>query len=320
MEYPFASASLPPDPSGQAGTAAHVDAAPEQDLFGGIVAAARGAHAGLRAQGAGLKGAPKPAAALPERTWPEDIPHPAPASAPKLLRELKVRLGRYLDTPQAWLPRLNIANGSARQQRSERRVACVQLMRALVKFCDLVTLRVAVPGKDGWIDFTLPYLAEQAGLSLRRAERALRDLIRARLIKSRPQCEVQESEQGVRYRGFAAIKYLTPALFEQFGLGKWLNHERTRAHLRAQRRRDAQRKRDRKSDAAAAQLAEQLGDKLKEMQSRAKSRAQSADVGRQAELERMIQIRMGELKQQHPDWDRDRCYRVARQQLAPPGD
>ncbi|UKD18033.1 hypothetical protein L3V59_41895 (plasmid) [Burkholderia aenigmatica] len=183
-----------------------------------------------------------------------------------------------------------------------------------------MTLRVAVPGKDGWIDFTLPYLAEQAGLSLRRTERALHDLIRARLVKSRPQCEVQESEQGVRYRGFAAIKYLTPAIFEQFGLGKWLTHERTRAHLRAQRRRDAQRKRDRKASAAAVQIADQLGDKLKEIQARVKRWPQSADVGRQAELERAIQLRMGELKMQHPDWDRDRCYRIARQQLAPPGD
>ncbi|MBJ9688877.1 Crp/Fnr family transcriptional regulator [Burkholderia vietnamiensis] len=233
---------------------------------------------------------------------------------------MKVRLGRYLDTPQAWLPRLNIANGSARQQRSERRVACVQLMRALVKFCDLVTLRVAVPGKDGWIDFTLPYLAEQAGLSLRRAERALRDLIRARLIKSRPQCEVQESEQGVRYRGFAAIKYLTPALFEQFGLGKWLNHERTRAHLRAQRRRDAQRKRDRKASVEAVKLGEQLGEQLKNTQLRVKQREQATDVDRQAELERAITLRAGQLKMQYPDWDRDRCYRIARQQLAPPGD
>jgi len=317
----FLAASRPSDPPDQVGAIAHVDdAATAQDLFGGIASAARCAHAGLRAQGASLKGAPKPAAALPERIWPEDIPHPAPTSAPKLLRELKVRLGRYLDTPQAWLPRLNIANGSARQQRSERRIACVQLMRALVKFCDLVTLRVAAPGKDGWIDFTLPYLAEQAGLSVRRAERALRDLIRARLIKSRPQCEVQETEQGVRYRGFAAIKYLTPALFERFGLGKWLNHERTRAHLRAQRRRDAQRKRDRKSDAAAAQLAVQLGEQIKNIQSRVKRRPPSTDVGRQAELERAIQLRMGDLKMQYPDWDRDRCYRVARQQLAPPGD
>ncbi|MDN7465791.1 Crp/Fnr family transcriptional regulator [Burkholderia gladioli] len=307
-----------PDPADQAGMSAPCDAA-ERDLFGGIVAAARGAHAGLRAQGAGLKGAPKPSAALPDRVWPQDIPYPAPASTPKLLRELKVRLGRYLDTPQAWLPRLNIANGSPRQQRSERRVACVQLMRALVKFCDLVTLRVAVPGKDGWIDFTIPYLAEQAGLSLRRTERALRDLIRAKLIKSRQQCEVQETEEGTRYRGFAAIKYVTPALFEQFGLGKWLNHERTRAHLRAQRRRDALRKRDRKSDAAAAQLAEQLGNQLKQIQARLKRRPTAADVDHQVELERAITLRAGQLKEQNPGWDRDRCYSVARQTLSPPG-
>ncbi|MBJ9594120.1 Crp/Fnr family transcriptional regulator [Burkholderia seminalis] len=314
-------APLPPGHPGQAGANAHGDElASGQDLFEGIVAAARNAHAGLLTQGAGLKGLPKPAAALPERTWPEDIPHPAPASAPKLLRELKQRLGRYLDTPQAWLPRLNLANGSPRQQRSERRVACVQLMRALIKFCDLVTLRVAVPGKDGWVDFTLPYLAEQAGLPLRRAERALRDLIRARLIKSRPQCEVQEDQHGVRYRGLAAIKYLTPALFEQFGLGKWLSHERTRAHLRAQRRRDAERKRDRKVGVAAAQFADQLGEQLKNIQSRLKRSPQARDVDRHAELERAIQLRMGELKMRFPDWDRDRCYRIARQQLAPPGE
>jgi hypothetical protein len=115
--------------------------------------------------------APRRRASLPERVWPADIPCPAPANSPRLLRELKLRLGRYLETPQAWLPALNAANGSRRQQRSERRIACVQLVRALVKFCDVSTLRIAVPAQSGWVDFTLPYLAEQAGLSVRRAER-----------------------------------------------------------------------------------------------------------------------------------------------------
>ncbi|MGS0971562.1 Crp/Fnr family transcriptional regulator [Burkholderia glumae] len=261
------------------------------------------------------------AAALPERVWPEDIPCPAPANSPRLLRELKLRLGRYLDTPQAWLPALNAANGSRRQQRSERRVACVQLVRALIKFCDLSTLRVAVPSKGAWIDFTLPYLAEQAGLPVRRAERALRDLVRARLVKSRPQCELQVDEQGPRYRGLAAIRYLSPALFEQFGLGKWLRHERTRAHLRAQRRRDAARKRERKHGAAAGagQLLEQLTTKLAAAQARAKTRDDHGGVDRRAEFERAVMIRVGQLKETHPDWDRDQCFRVARSQLSPPG-
>ncbi len=255
---------------------------------------------------------------LPERAWPADIPCPAPANTPRLLRELKTRLGRYLDTPQAWLPALNGANGSRRQQRSERRVACVQLVRALIKFCDVSTLRIAVPAQGGWVDFTLPYLAEQAGLSVRRAERALRDLVKARLVKSRPQCELQVDEQGPRYRGLAAIRYVTPALFEQFGLGKWLRHERTRAHLRAQRRRDAARKRNRKPVAGAGQLLDQLTDKLAAAQAKAAARGRLSESDRQAELERAVMIRAGELKAAHPDWDRDRCFRIARNQLAPP--
>ncbi|RXV64140.1 Crp/Fnr family transcriptional regulator [Burkholderia stabilis] len=257
-------------------------------------------------------------AALPDRVWPADIPCPAPANSPRLLRELKLRLGRYLDTPQAWLPALNAANGSRRQQRSERRVACVQLVRALVKFCDVSTLRIAVPAQGGWVDFTLPYLAEQAGLSVRRAERALRDLVTARLVKSRPQCEVEISDEGPRYRGLAAIRYITPALFEQFGLGKWLRHERTRAHLRAQRRRDAARKRERKIGVGAGQLLTQLTGKLAAARAKAAARGMLSESDRRSELERAVMIRAGELKATYPDWDRDRCFRVARNQLAPP--
>lgn len=256
--------------------------------------------------------------ARPARVWPADIPCPEPTNSPRLLRELKLRLGRYLETPQAWLPALNAANGSRRQQRSERRIACVQLVRALVKFCDVSTLRIAVPAQSGWVDFTLPYLAEQAGLSVRRAERALRDLVTARLVKSRPQCEVEVSDEGPRYRGLAAIRYVTPALFEQFGLGKWLRHERTRAHLRMQRRRDAARKRERKVGTGAGQLLAQLADKLAAAQAKAAARGTLSESDRRAELERAVMIRAGELKATYPDWDRDRCFRVARNQLAPP--
>lgn len=194
----------------------------------------------------------------PERVWPDDIPSPAPANAPRILRELKARLSRYLDKPSQWLAQLSAANGSRRQQRSERRLACVQLARAMIKYCDLRTMRIGVPGEAGWIDFTLPYLASQAGLSERRAERALRDLQKARLVKVRRQCELEQTERGVRYKGVASIKYLTSTLFEAFGLGKWLRHERTRAHLRAQRGANQQHKRTHRGSTLGAQLIEQL--------------------------------------------------------------
>lgn len=258
----------------------------------------------------------------PERSWPTDLPRPAPENAPQILREIKLRLQRYFTSPAGWLPQLNAANGSSRQQRSERREACVQLLRAFVKYCDLRTLRVGVPGKEGWLDLTFDYLAEQAGLPVRRAERALKDLKRAKLVTVRRQCEFrerQDSPNESRYRGLAAITYLTPSVFESFGLGRRLRIERNRAHLRWARRANQRRKHDSKAAAQAAALANVLSGRIADIARRrrpaSEPRSDLATADRQIEIAR----RVGQLKAQHPEWDRDTCYRIARQQLAPPG-
>jgi hypothetical protein len=60
---------------------------------------------------------------------------------PRILLEMQGRLDAYLDDPSRHLPTLTAANGSDRQQRSERRVACVQLLRAMLSYLDLVSLR-----------------------------------------------------------------------------------------------------------------------------------------------------------------------------------
>ncbi|KWK77710.1 hypothetical protein [Burkholderia ubonensis] len=248
--------------------------------------------------------------ALPDRVWPENIPAPAPSNSPRILRTLSLRLERYLDRPARWLPALNAANGSRRQQRSERRIACAQLLRAMIKYCDLATLRVGVPAVTGWVDLTLPFFADQAGLGVRRAERALRDLQAAGLAKIRRQCELQESSAGDRYKGLAAIKYLAPALFDAFGMRAWLQHERSRAHLRAQRRAAQQHKRERR--AAAAVLQASLPEKS------SKRFVERDQARRLADYERSVMLCAAQLKSTHPEWDRDTCYAEARRQLAPP--
>ncbi|EED97317.1 Crp/Fnr family transcriptional regulator [Burkholderia multivorans] len=247
-----------------------------------------------------------------ERVWPTDLPEPLKENSPRILRTLNVRLQRYLDAPAKWLPALNAANGSRRQQRSERRVACVQLLRAMVKYCDLATLRLGVPGAQGWVDLTLPFFAAQAGLHIRRAERALHDLQTAGLAKVRRQCERQETDQGERYKGLAAIKYLPPSLFEAFGMGAWLRHERVRAHLRAQRRAAAVRKRDRRA------FTDQLRGVLEAAATRRRQPTARTAVS-DADFERMVMLRAGEVKARHPDWDREACYEQARRELGPPG-
>lgn len=256
------------------------------------------------------------------RQWPSTIPHPprtGRGGIPAILTTLAERLDRYFHAPAEWLPGLNAANGSRRQQRSERRIACVQLLRASLKFCDLVSLRVGVPQADGsWLNLTLPYLAEQAGLDLRRAERALRDLQAAALVRVRPQCERIETAEGDRFKGLAAFKYLPVSLFDAFGLRARLVHERTRAHLRAQRKAAAAHKRERRDNQAADLLRRLAASRAGSAERVAAGQQATRQRDRTADFERMLMLRAGHLKSQHPEWDRETCYAQARQQLAPP--
>ncbi|MDR6495994.1 hypothetical protein J2797_005919 [Paraburkholderia terricola] len=240
-----------------------------------------------------------------------------------MLTELMRRLGRYLEVPDEWLPSLNRANGSTRQQRTERSVACMQLLRASLKYLDLLTMRVGVPSTGGCMqNLTLPFLAEQAGLDPRRAERAMRDLQKAGLTSVLPRCE--RIKDGM-YRGLAAIKYVPPALFGAFGLGKWLRHERSKAALRQQMRAaaDVKQRRRQTREHARGQLwlaGMKNGVAERTDHSRPGPTGASRDIGvdAEAEFERQIQIRAGQIKQADPSFDHETCFRLARQQLAPP--
>ena len=166
-------------------------------------------------------------------------PPPQHAARPKILLQLQERVRAYFDDPKV-LPSLNAANGSPRQQRSERREACLDLLGALVHYLDLATLRVEIPQADGTLQgLSLAFLAEKAGLGRRRAERACRDLRRAGLVTVYPRAQPTGDE---RYRGLPAIRGVPEALFQVFGLSKWLQHERDKAvkrHRRHHRRHEA---------------------------------------------------------------------------------
>ena len=168
-------------------------------------------------------------------------PPPHHAIPPRILTKLEEAVRAYFANP-AVLPSLNAANGSARQQRSERREACLALLGALVHYLDLVTLRVGIPQADGsFKGLSLEFLAEKAGLGLRRAERACRDLRKAGLVEVYPIAQKTEDD---RYKGLPAIRRLPVSLFKVFGLNQWLQHERDKAAHRRRRRR-------RKQEAAA---------------------------------------------------------------------
>lgn len=146
---------------------------------------------------------------------------------PGILIELQERIRRYYASPNV-LPSLRNAHKSkqGRQQRSERREACLALQSAILEHTDLVSLRCGVPTPSGFISLTLPYLVKLTGLHPRRAERAMADLKKANLITvSQPR---QLKEDGT-WRGLAAVKAVNKLLFTVFGLAKRLKHEQDRA-------------------------------------------------------------------------------------------
>jgi hypothetical protein len=149
---------------------------------------------------------------------------------PGILRKLIDKARAYYTDPAGTLPSLNLANGSERQQRSERREACLAVLSVLIHYLDLVTLRVGVPqGRETFCGLTMERMAALADIGLRRAERAIADLVAAGLVGVYP--IAIETAPG-QFVGRAAIRTVNPALFAAFGLGRWLRHERDKASAR----------------------------------------------------------------------------------------
>lgn len=147
---------------------------------------------------------------------------------PLILQRLQERVRQYFLNP-AYLPSLNAANRSKRQQRSERREACILILCSILEFTDLASLRCGVPSANGFQSLTLDYLAKFTGMGMRRVERAIADLKHANILTVvQPR---QRLEDGT-YRGLAAVKAVNSLLFGAFGLIKWLKHERQRASAR----------------------------------------------------------------------------------------
>lgn len=165
---------------------------------------------------------------------------PPQHTRPKIIEKIIGEIRRYYREPASSIPSLNLANGSDRQQRSERREACLSVLGCLLHYLDLTTLRVGIPQNDtSFSGISMPFIAEKTGLSLKRAERAIRDLVRAGLITVHPLCE---KISDTVYKGYAAIRTISAKLFTIFGMGGRLRYERERASAR-------QKKRSRKDEA-----------------------------------------------------------------------
>lgn len=171
---------------------------------------------------------------------------------------------------------------------------------------------------SSWLDpfkhLTLAFLAKQAGLGLRRAERAFADLQYAGLIDVRRRCEI---DGHGNYRGQAAFKFIPAALFGVFRLGNWLSRERAKARLRRARA-DAAARRPAQNERASAQ-----GRLLVRTALRAASRSRTARQKPAAseardqvvEDNRRLQLAATRHYAAHPERGRGWAYEQARLEL-----
>ncbi len=159
---------------------------------------------------------------------------PQKHTRPKILSKLISEIQQYYCAPASTIPSLNLANRSERQQRSERREACIAVLGCLIHYLDLATLRVGIPQPDKkFSGISMPFIAEKANISLKRTERAVKDLVLSGLITVHPLCD---KLSDTVYKGYSAIRTVSRKLFTLFGLGGRLKYEREKASARQRKR------------------------------------------------------------------------------------
>jgi len=230
---------------------------------------------------------------------------------PRTLTLCIERVTRYFSNPRTVIPSLDLANGSLRQQRSERRESCILLMSALLKRVDLASLQVGFPTAKGFTSYTINYLTADTGMGQKRVERALSDLKAAGIVTV---TQVNKKQKDGSYKGFAAIKTLSKSLFSAFGLGVMLKKERNKASQRQAEKEKEWEKENvtRTSKGRAALFMAAMMNSFTPPPKRPEKKDEAL------EYQKRLQSTALELKQKNADWNTQQCFYEAGQLLSGP--
>lgn len=221
------------------------------------------------------------------------------------------RLREYFYRPDETIPLLNLANGSPRQQRSERREASVLVGRCCLKYTDLVSMQVGIPTQDGFLSLSADYIAKQTNLSIRRVQRTLSDWKKSGLIDI---SQTRKRLPNGSWKGLTSIKTVSHRLFTIFGLDRILKRERDKAKKRRQKREKQERNRDQTKLNGASRARVALT--MNRLNKRSSPPENNAKYLRYIEYKRHLSIKMLELKQAHPGWSHAELEKGARRLIA----
>lgn len=258
-----------------------------------------------------------------ETDWARDTPTPPPLKAtPLLICKVIERLPQYFKSPER-IPRLSCANTNLnnakknkRQQRSERREACIIVMAAILKYTDLVSLRVGIPTKNGFSSLSYHSLRKHTHLGEKRFQRAMNDLKAADLITVSQPRELLENGKWI---GLSAVKAVSKDIFELFGLLEWLKKERQKATERLKKKAEKWRKeiegrstrtgRARISTVFRGVVSDALGKKPSQPKVKQEN---ELDRTRRQKLKTNLSVKY---HLENPDWTAERCNQEAEKEV-----
>ena len=148
---------------------------------------------------------------------------------PPIITRIIGKFAQFASNPEI-IPELAFRHIKGYLMRSELRESIPIVLGCLVHYMDLVSMRVMKPQHDGsWVGLTNCEISELTGLFLSRVNRAMKELKRIGWITVKRTYE--KNEKG-EYKGRAAVRLVSPKLFQYFRLDKKLKRERDRAYER----------------------------------------------------------------------------------------
>ena len=223
---------------------------------------------------------------------------------PLVLTRAMEYLERYYESPSLF-PTLDAANTSSRRQRSERREACVRLLKALLRYVDITSLRVGFASPEGFKPITLDLLVDATGMHKRRVERAHADLKTAGIISCKQPRDTRPDGQII---GLAGIRAISKHLWGRLGLSRLLSKQR-KAHSQKLKRKAAER--HKKQEMAASQ-----GLTMNAIAQGVAKRPSGRKPGQgHQEDQRRLQLLALEIKRRRPELTADQVNQQARQEL-----
>lgn len=122
-----------------------------------------------------------------------------------------------------------------RQKRSERLEAIISVSQVLVHYLEAWTLRAGYFKDDGeFTDYTISFIAKQAGIAVTRARRALRDIVRVGYLNVKHRCA--KLVDGT-FKGYASARTLSIRFFADLGI----DYQKLRALQEWKRKRNEKR-------------------------------------------------------------------------------